>query len=74
MHKIKAIANDYERKLVGEFGFFQKVFHALRIEAIRFAANALDFFYLSGLACGLYVLEMNIGLLTKVDYGAEEIK
>ena len=74
MHKVKSIANNDQRQLVGQFGFFEEVFDALRVEAVRLATYALDFFDLACFACRLYIFEVHIGLLTEVDYGAEKVE
>ena len=74
MHKVEAVADDDERQLVGELGLLQEVLHALRVEAVALAADALHLFDLARLARRLDVLEVDVGLLAEVDDGAQKVE
>ena len=74
VHEVEAIADDDERQLIGELGLLEEVLDALGVEAVALAAYALDLLDLARLARRLYVLEVHVGLLAEVDYGAEEVE
>ena len=64
--KIEPIADNDERQLVGQFLFFQKIFHFFRFVAVGFAANALDFLDLVRFYRSLDVLEMHVCFLAEI--------
>lgn len=50
MDKVKAIADDDERELIGELGLLEEVLDTLRIVAVALPANTLHLLDLTGLA------------------------
>ncbi len=61
--EVEAVADDYERQLVGELRLLQKVLHRLRLEVVAFATHTLHFFDLPRFDCGFDVFEMDIWIL-----------
>lgn len=74
MYEVETIANDDQRKLVGQFGFLQEVLHSFGVITIWFAANAFHFFDLARFACSLNVLEVDFLVLGEVYDRTEEIE
>ena len=50
MHEVKPVAHDDEGQLVGQLRLLQEVLDALRVVAVRLAADALHFLDLTRLA------------------------
>jgi len=69
MNKVKAVANDDERELVGQLGFLEEIFDFLGIVIVTFSTNTFDFPDLAGSCGSLDVLEMNLRVSTEVDNG-----
>ena len=74
MDEVESIAHDDQRQLIGQFGFFQEILHALGIVAVRFSADAFDLFDLTCFTGCLNVFEVHILLLTEVNDGAKKIE
>ena len=73
VHKVKPIADNDKRKLVLKFGLLEEVLDLLRIVVVALPANALDLPDLVRAGGRLDVLEMDFGVLAKVDDGSEII-
>uniref|UniRef100_A0A8W7PT82 Uncharacterized protein n=1 Tax=Anopheles coluzzii TaxID=1518534 RepID=A0A8W7PT82_ANOCL len=74
VHEIEPIAHNDERQLIRQLRLLQEVLDALRIVAVRLAADALHLLDLVGLAGGLDVLEVHLRILAEVDDRAEEVE
>ncbi len=66
MDKIETVANNDERKLVGQFGLFEEVLNLLRVVVVAFAADALNLANLAGTRSSLDVLEMDLRIVTQI--------
>ena len=73
MYKVEPIADDDERKLVLEFSLLEEILDFLRVVVIALSADALDLSNLVGTGGSLDVLEMDLGVLTKVDDGPKVV-
>jgi len=73
VNKVEPIADDNKRKLVLEFSLLEEVLDLLRVVVVALSANTFDFSNLVG-ACGcLNILEVDFGVLAKVDDRSEII-
>ena len=73
MHEVEAVADDDERELVRELGFFEEVLDFLRVVEVALAADALNFADLAGASGGLDVLEVDLTVGAQVDDRAEVV-
>lgn len=69
--EVETIANDDERKLVGQLGLFEEVLDLLGVVVVAFAANPLNFADLASPCSSLNVLEVNFRILTDVHHRTE---
>ena len=67
MHKVEPIADNDERKLVLEFCLLEEILDFLRIVVVALSTNAFDLPNLIGAGGSLDVLEVDFGILAKVD-------
>ena len=67
VHKIEPVANDDERKLVLKFGLLEEVLHFLRVVVVALSADTFDLSDLVRAGGRLDVLEVDLGVLAKVD-------
>ena len=67
VHEVKPIADNNERKLVLEFGLLEEILDFLRVVVVTLSADALDLSDLVGAGGSLDVLEVDLGILAKVD-------
>ena len=67
VHKVKPIADDDEWELVLEFGLLEEVLDFLRVVIVALSADALDLSDLVRASGRLDVLEVDFGVLAKVD-------
>ena len=74
VNKVESVAHNDQRQLIIEFRFFKERLYFFSVVAVALTADSLDLFDLASFACSLDVLEMYICILTKVDYGSEEIE
>ena len=73
MHKVEPIADNDKRKLVLKFGLLEEVLDFLRVVVVALAANTFDLSDLVGAGGRLDVLEVDFGVLAKVDDRSEII-
>ena len=73
VHKIKPIADDDERELVLEFGLLEEILDFLWVVVVALSANALDLSDLVRASGCLNVLEVDFGVLAKVDDRTEVV-
>lgn len=73
MHKVEPITDNDKRKLVLKFGLLEEVLDLLRIVVVALSANAFDLPDLVRAGGRLDVLEVDFGVLAKVDNGSEII-
>lgn len=71
LDEAESIADDDERELIGELGFFEEVLDLFGVVVLRLAADAFDFADLTGSRCRLNVFEVDLGVLAEVDDRAE---
>jgi hypothetical protein len=67
MHEIEPVADDDERKLVLKFGFLEEVLDFLRVVVVALSADTFDLSDLVRAGGRLDVLEVDLGVLAKVD-------
>ena len=67
MHEVEPIADDDKRKLVLEFGLLEEILDFLRVVVVALSAYALDLSNLVSTCGSLDVLEVDFGILAKVD-------
>ena len=67
MHEVEPIADDDKRKLVLEFGLFEEILDFLRVVVVALSAYTLDLSDLVSTRGSLDVLEVDFGILAKVD-------
>ena len=67
VHKVEPIADNDKRKLVLKFGLLEEVLDLLRIVVVALSANAFDLSDLVRAGGCLNVLEVDLGVLAKVD-------
>lgn len=73
MYKVEPIADNDERKLVLKFGLLEEVLDLLRVVEVALSTNTLDLSDLVRAGGRLDVLEVDFGVLAKVDDGSEVI-
>lgn len=73
MHEVEPIADNDKRKLILKFGLFEEILDFFRVVVVALSANTLDFSYLVRASGSLDVLEVDFGILTKVDNRTEII-
>jgi len=71
VHEVEPVADDDKRKLVLKFGLLEEVLDFLRVVVVTLSANTLDLADLVRAGGRLDVLEVDFGVLAKVDDGAE---
>ena len=71
MDEVETVADDDERKLIGELSFFKEVLNFLWVVEVALATDTFDFPDLACSRSSLDVLEMNLGVLAEVDDGAQ---
>ena len=71
--KVESVANDDQGELVGQFSLLEEILDFLGVVEVAFPANALDFTYLARSSGGLDVLEVDFGVLAKIDDGPEVV-
>lgn len=74
MHEIETVAHYDQWKLIGQFRLLQEVLDTFGIVTVALTTYAFNFFDLSGLTRCLDVLEVDLWILTEIDYGTEEIE
>jgi len=67
MHKVEAVADDDEGKLIRELRFLKEVLDLLRVVEITLSADSLNLTNLASAGSCLNVLEVHLGILTEVD-------
>ena len=67
MHKVESITDGGERKLVLEFGLLEEILDFLRVVVIVLSAYTLDLSNLVSTCGSLDGLEVDFGILAKVD-------
>ena len=67
MHEVEPIADDDKRKLVLEFGLLEEILDFLWVVVVALSAYTLDLSNLVSTCGSLDVLEVNFGILAKVD-------
>jgi hypothetical protein len=67
MYEIEPVADDDERKLVLKFGFLEEVLDFLRVVVVALSADTFDLSDLVRAGGRLNVLEVDLGVLAKVD-------
>ena len=73
VHEIEPIADNDERKLILKFGLLEEVLDFLRVVEVALSTNTLNLSDLVRAGSRLDVLEVDLGVLTKVDDGAEVV-
>ena len=73
VHEIESIANDDERKLVLKFCLLEEVLDFLWVVVVALPANTFDLSDLVRAGSRLDVLEVDLGVLAKVDDGTEVV-
>lgn len=73
VHKVEPITDNDKRKLVLKFGLLEEVLDLLRVVVVALSANAFDLPDLVRAGGRLDVLEVDFGVLAKVDNGSEII-
>jgi hypothetical protein len=71
--EVESVANDDQGELVGQFSLLEEVLDFLGVVKVAFPANALDFTNLARSGGGLDVLEVDFGVLAKIDDGPEVV-
>ena len=73
VHEIESIANDDERKLVLKFRLLEEVLDFLWVVVVALPADTFDLSDLVRAGSRLDVLEVDLGVLAKVDDGTEVV-
>ena len=73
VHKVEPIAHDDERELVLKFCLFEEILDFLRVVVVALSANTLDLPDLVSAGGSLDVLEVDFGVLAKVDDGSKVV-
>ncbi|GKT40436.1 uncharacterized protein ColSpa_00617 [Colletotrichum spaethianum] len=72
--EVESVANDDEGQLLLKSGLLQEVLDLLGVVVVAVSANALNLVELAHLGGSLDVLEVNVGVLGKVDDAAEVVE
>lgn len=73
MHKVKPIADNDERELILKFGLLEEVLDLLRVVVVALSTNTLHLSDLVRTSGRLDVLEVDFGVLAKVDNRTEVV-